>query len=398
MLNFVRKLSKINLTNPRIMAIYFDNAATTQVDSQVLEAMLPFLQNQFGNPSSIHSAGRQARAAIERTRKFIAKTLNVSASEICFTSCGTEANNTAFMGAVRDLGVKHIISSPTEHHCITHFLEYLEKEHGTHVHYLEVDSKGHINYEQLSQLLGQIEEKTMVSLMHGNNEIGTMIDLERISLMCQEHNALFHSDMVQTYAHFPLDLQATPIHFMSCSAHKFHGPKGVGFLYTNGDIQIKPLLYGGSQERNMRSGTENISGIVGLGKAAELAHEHLEEHSQYVRGLRDYCKNQLLENFEDLQFNGDLEGRSLYTVLNVAFPPDPRLEMLLFNLDIEGICASGGSACSSGVDKGSHVLRAIGADVERPSVRFSFSKNNTKEEIDVLIGVLNKIIKEELVA
>ena len=380
------------------MAIYFDNAATTPVAPEVLEAMLPFLQNQFGNPSSIHSFGRQARAAIERTRKFIAQTLNVSASEICFTSCGTEANNTALLGAVVNLGVKHIVSSPLEHHCILHFLEYLEKTYGTQIHYLKVDDKGRINENELEELLGSLEEKMLVSLMHGNNEIGTMIDLNRISTICQEQEALLHSDTVQTYAHFPLDLQETPIHFISCSAHKFHGPKGVGFLYINGDLQISPLLYGGAQERNMRAGTENISGIVGLGKAAELALANHETERAHIEGLRNYCKAQLLENFDNLQFNGDIDGKALYTVLSVSFPPDPRLEMMLFNLDIEGICASGGSACSSGVNKGSHVLQAINADPERASVRFSFSRYNKKEEVDVLIAALKKIMVEETVA
>lgn len=306
----------------------------------------------------------------------------------------------ALMGAVRDLGVKHIISSPIEHHCILHFLEYLEQNHGTETHFLEVDNKGRINYEQLAELLGQLEDKaidskTLVTLMHANNEIGTMIDFAKVSTICQEHNALFHSDTVQTFAHYPFDLQETPASFVSCSAHKFHGPKGIGFLYINGDNQIKPLVYGGSQERNMRAGTENISGIVGLGKAVELAISQMEEHRSHIEGLRDYCKAQLLENFEDIQFNGDPENAALYTVLSVSFPDDPKLEMLLFNLDIEGICASGGSACSSGVDKGSHVLQAVGANPKRPSVRFSFSKNNSKEDVDFLMGVLKKIMTEE---
>jgi len=379
------------------MAIYLDNAATTQVDPDVLEAMLPLLQGQFGNPSAIHAMGRKARAAIERARKTIAKSINVSPSEICFTSCGTEANNTALLGSVRDLDVTRIISSPTEHHCILHFLEHLEANYGVEIVYLDVDDKGRVDVDQLAELIADKTKKTLLSLMHANNEIGTMIDFERISKMCHEAEVLFHSDTVQTFAHFPFDLQETPISFMVSSAHKFHGPKGIGFMYVNGDNQISPLIYGGSQERNMRAGTENISGIIGLGKAVELAYGALDEHRKHIEDLRQYCKEKLVEHIPGILFNGDLEGRSLYTVLSTSFPAEACYEMLLFNLDIAGICASGGSACSSGVNQGSHVLKAIDADATRTTIRFSFSKNNTKEDIDHLVGALQQIREEAVV-
>lgn len=373
------------------MGIYLDNAATTKVDEQVRDAILPFLNGDFGNPSAIHCMGRPIRAAIEKIRKSIAVHINASPSEVFFTSCGTEANNTALLGCVVDLGVEHIITSKIEHHCILHFVEYLEKKFGTHVHYLDVDEKGHMNMEQLEELLKTTEGKTLVSLMHANNEIGTMIEMTEVANLCQEYEALFHSDTVQTFAHFPFDVQETKIDFIACSAHKFHGPKGVGFLYIKGEHKISPLLYGGAQERNMRAGTENVMGIAGLGKAVELAYEHLEEDRAHIEGLKMYMAAQLQENFEDIQFNGDWNGRSLFTVLNVSFPVHPD-RMLLMNLDVSGVCASGGSACSSGTDIGSHVLNAIGADPNRTAIRFSFSKYSTKEEIDTVIGKLKGMI------
>ena len=376
------------------MAIYLDNAATTMIDPAVKAAMLPYLEEQFGNPSAIHSMGRPVRAAIERSRKAIAASLNASPSEIFFTSCGTEANNTALLGAVKDLGVERIISSEIEHHCILHFLEFLNKNFGTEIVYLGVNSKGRIDYEELAATVAASDKKTLVTLMHANNEIGTMIDLQKVSDICREAGALVHSDTVQTFGHFKFDLQETPMDFMVCSAHKIHGPKGVGFLYINGEHKISPLLYGGSQERNMRAGTENVMGIVGLGKAVEIAYEKLEHEMEYIKGLRDFMKAELEESIPNIEFNGDPEGESLYTVLNVSFPCTTN-EMLLTNLDILGICASGGSACSSGVDLGSHVLQAINSDVSRTPVRFSFSKFNTKEEVVTVLDKISSFFKVE---
>jgi cysteine desulfurase len=373
--------------------IYFDNAATTPVDDEVIDTMLTTMRAQFGNPSSIHAEGRSARAQIEAARKTIAQCINAGVAEVFFTSCATESNNMALKCAVRDLGVRRIISSPTEHHCGLHSLESIGHAGTAEIVWLPVDSVGRIDYDSLEQALAVPEApKTMVSLMHANNEIGTMIDLDRVAGLCRQYGALFHSDTVQTIGRFPIDVQKTQIHFLAGSAHKFHGPKGIGFIYVNGDTPLKPYIDGGSQERNMRGGTENLYGIVGLASALDLACRNLDSRQATIRTIRDYMKTRLEETFDDIQFNGDPAGASLYTVLSASFPPSPKNEMLLLNLDISGISASGGSACSSGAEKGSHVLEAIGADPGRKSVRFSFSHFNTKEEVDFVIEQLKKII------
>lgn len=371
--------------------IYLDNAATTSIHPLVIDEMTEVMREYYGNPSSIHASGRAARAKIEEARKRIAQHLNASIGEIFFTSGGTESNNMALKCAVRDLGVSRIISAPTEHHCNLHSLDVLAKQ-GTNVIYLEVDRKGRVNYEQLEELLSDTSQKTLVSLMHANNEIGTRLDFERVSAMCKAQGALFHSDTVQTIGHFPIDVDTTAVSFLSGSAHKFHGPKGVGFIYINGDNIIKPYLDGGAQERNMRGGTENIYGIVGMAKALDLACEQMEAHRRHIEALRRQLIEALQTEFVDIQFNGDWEENYLYTVLSVSFPPSPRAELLLLNLDIAGISASGGSACSSGVDVGSHVISAIAADAERKTIRFSFSHQNTKEEIEQLIDKLRTMV------
>ncbi|HNS12567.1 MAG TPA: cysteine desulfurase family protein [Bacteroidia bacterium] len=372
------------------MKIYLDNAATTPIDPEVVKAMIPVLQNQFGNPSSIHSYGREVRSAIEQARKSVARFLNVSPAEIFFTSGGTEANNTAIFCSVRDLAVKHVISSAIEHHAVLHTLQELEKEGKIKLSLVKLDDKGRIDLSDLENLL-KSDLKTMVSLMHANNEIGNLIPLKQVAELCVKYNAVFHSDTVQTMGHYPLDLQEIPVHFITCAAHKFHGPKGIGFLYINHGIKIHPFIHGGAQERNMRGGTENVYGIVGLAKALEIASEHLNEHMMYIQGLKSYMIDRLKKEIPGIEFNGDPEGDSLYTVLNASFPPSESSEMLLFNLDINGIACSGGSACSSGSNTGSHVLRAIYGDVDRPSVRFSFSKYNTKEEIDLVLEKLKEL-------
>jgi cysteine desulfurase len=373
--------------------VYFDNAATTPIDDLVVDAMLPVLRGQYGNPSSIHAEGRIVRTLLESARKSVAHLIGAGTADVFFTSGGTESNNMALKCAVRDLGVNRIISSPIEHHCGLHTLQSLEKEHGVEIVWLPVDALGRVDMDALAAALEQGEgKKTMVSLMHANNEIGTMIDLEAVSALCKTHGALFHSDTVQTIGHFPIDVNKTPINFLSGAAHKFHGPKGVGFIYINPESTIKPLIDGGSQERNMRGGTENVYGIVGLAKALELACAEMDARSAHIRDVRAYLRSRLEAAFPDLQFNGDLDGRSLYTVLSASFPPSSRNEMLLFSLDIAGISASGGSACSSGAEKGSHVLEAIGADPERKSIRFSFSHLNTMEEVDFVVEKLASII------
>ncbi len=372
--------------------VYLDNAATTADRKEVIEVMTDVLTNHYGNPSSIHASGRSSRALIEQARKTVAQSIGASIGEVFFTSGGTESNNMALKCAVRDLEVRRIISSKTEHHCILHTLETLQHCDDISVVYVNNDEKGRIDMIHLNELLSQSEEKTLVSLMHSNNEIGTMIDLDEVSACCQEHGAYMHTDTVQTIGHFPIDVSKTNINFLSGSAHKFHGPKGVGFIYINGDNIIKPLIDGGSQERNMRGGTENIYGIVGLAKALELSCAEMDHNRKHIEGLRSHLIEELEKHFEDIRFNGDYQGRFHYKVLNVSFPPSPKSDLMLLNLDIHGISASGGSACTSGAEAGSHVLQAVGADAGRKSIRFSFSHSNTIDEIDYLIDQLRKII------
>ncbi len=374
------------------MRIYLDNAATTPLREEVIEVMSDCMRQLYGNPSSIHGCGRQVRAKIEESRKKIAGYLGASIGEIFFTSGGTESNNMAIKCAVRDLGVKRIISSKIEHHCVGHSLESVEKQ-GVKIEMVDVDGFGRLDYDQLESLLQEsIGVKTLVSIMHANNEIGTLSDMDRISKLCENYGAYFHSDTVQTIGHLPIDVSKTKIHFLSGGAHKFHGPKGCGFIYINNEAMIKPMIDGGAQERNMRAGTENIYGIVGMAKALELACENMSEYQAYIEEIRSYFKEQLLERFEDIHFHGDQENY-LYTVLNVCFPPSEKSAMLLLHLDIAGISASGGSACSSGAEKGSHVLTAIGADANRKSIRFSFSHYTTKEDIDITLEKLSNIVK-----
>ncbi len=375
------------------MRIYLDNAATTSLRPEVIEVMTDVLKNNYGNPSSIHADGRSARAVIEQARKTVAERIGSSIGEVFFTSGGTESNNMALKCAVRDLGVKHIITSKLEHHCVLHALETIEHSQPVKVSFVHVDEKGRVDLKNLSSLLLENKEKTMVSLMHSNNEIGTMIDLDEIAEICEAHHALFHTDTVQSMGYFPINVSKTKINFLTGSAHKFHGPKGVGFVYINGDNIVKPLIDGGAQERNMRAGTENIHGIVGLAKAFELAVDNMDANREYILKLRSHLKNSLAEQFEDIQFNGDADGRFHYKVLSVSFPPSPKSELLLLNLDILGVSASGGSACSSGAEQGSHVLMALNGDPARKTIRFSFSHYNTIAEMDTLVEKLKTVIK-----
>jgi cysteine desulfurase len=372
------------------MKIYLDNAATTPLDKEVLDAMLPYMTEHFGNPSSIHSFGRKTRAAIENARKSIANSLNVSPSEILFTSGGTEADNMAIKCSVHDLGIKHAITSKIEHHAVLHTLEKLAADNVIKLSFVNLNAQGHVDLKNLETLL-QENERSLVSLMHANNEIGNLLPMKDVGELCAKHNAIFHSDTVQTMGHYKLDLQAINVHFITCAAHKFHGPKGVGFLYVNGNVKIKPFIDGGSQERNMRGGTENLYGIIGLAKALELALAKVDEHQEYIQDLKSYMIQGIKNTIPNVEFNGSCENNCLYTVLNVSFPHTENAEMILFNLDIAGIAASGGSACTSGSDVGSHVLKGIGADVTRPSIRFSFSKYNTTQEIDYTIAQLKQL-------
>jgi len=372
--------------------IYLDNAATTPMDPLVVETMMPYLQQHFGNPSSIYSYGRETRMAIEQARKTVAGILHAQPAEIFFTSGGTESSNTILMSAVRDLGCQRIITSPLEHHATLHTVEHLKQRGEVEIDYVAVLSNGHICLESLASLLSASDKKTIVSLMHANNEIGNITDLHAVGSLCKAHHALFHSDTVQTVGHFAFDLQQTPVDFITGAAHKFHGPKGAGLLYINQQVQIKPYIHGGGQERNMRAGTENVAAIVGFAKALEIATQNMEKEAAYVGGLKQYMIDQLRKHLPAVDFNGDPEGQSNYTVLNVAFPRTEKAEMLLFNLDMHHICASGGSACSSGANIGSHVIRAIGKDTDQVPVRFSFSKYNTREEIDTVVAQLQHLI------
>lgn len=372
--------------------IYFDNAATTTLDPKVLESMMPYLTEKFGNPSSIYSYGRESRLAVENSRKTVGKILNAHPAEIFFTSGGTESSNTAITAAVRDLGCTHIITSALEHHATLHTVDNLHKRGEAALSYVDVLPSGHIDMEDLEQKLAGSGEKTLVTLMHANNEIGNMLDIHAVGELCKLYGAVFHSDTVQTVGHFPFDLRNTPVHFITGAGHKFHGPKGVGLLYINENVKINPYIHGGSQERNMRAGTENLYGIIGFARALELATAGYEADSSYIRGVKVYMMEELKKHVKGIAFNGDTLGRSLYTVLSVSFPKTEKSEMLLFNLDINHICASGGSACTSGVEQGSHVIRTINNNPNQVTVRFSFCKHNTKEEVDFVVGKLKELI------
>jgi cysteine desulfurase len=372
--------------------IYLDNAATTSLDPEVLEAMMPYLTERFGNPSSIYSYGRESRLAIETARKTVAKLLNAHPAEIFFTSGGTESSNTAITASVHDLHCRHIISSRIEHHATLHTIENLYHRGEAALSYVNLLPDGHIDREHLERLLSESSEKSLVTLLHANNETGNMLDLNAVGNLCKQYGAVFHSDTVQTLGHFPLDLRNTPVHFITGAGHKFHGPKGVGLLYINENVKIKPYIHGGAQERNMRAGTENLYGIVGFAKALEIAMANYEKESTYIRDLKLYMMNQLKRQINTVAFNGDPLGKSLYAVLSVSLPKTEKSEMILFNLDINNICASGGSACTSGADQGSHVIRAINNNPNQVTVRFSFSKYNKKEEIDYVVEKLKELI------
>jgi cysteine desulfurase len=372
------------------MKVYLDNAATTAIHPDVVDAMIPVMRAQFGNPSSIHSYGREVRSALESARKKVAQLLKTSPSEIFFTSGGTEANNMAIRCSMHDLNLKHAITSTLEHHAVLHTLEDLAHAGTIKLSLVNVDDQGHVDLNHLEELL-KTNDRTFVSLMHANNELGTLLPLKTVGEICKKYDAVFHSDTVQTMGHFVHDLSDLNIDFITCAAHKFHGPKGVGFLYINNRIKIKPFITGGAQERNMRGGTENVYGIIGLAKALEISYEHMQEDIDYIKGLKKYMADRLTDEIPGLKFNGDISEGNLYTVLNVSFPETENAEMLLFNLDIAGIACSAGSACSSGSDIGSHVLRGIKANMMRPSIRFSFSRFTTKEEIDYTVEKLKEL-------
>lgn len=378
------------------MRVYLDNAATTPLDKEVLKTIYEVMEGHYGNPSSIHAHGREVRTLIEKARKSVASLLHASPSEFFFTSGGTEADNMAIRCGIIDHGIKHAITSAIEHHAVLHTLQALESSGLIKLSYVKTDEKGTIDYQHLEEILNN-NERSFVSLMHANNELGTLTDIEKVGELCEKYNAIFHCDTVQTMGHYPHDLSKLKVHFLVCAAHKLHGPKGVGFLYIHHNIKINPMIFGGSQERNMRGGTENVYGIAGLAKALEIAYAEMDEHHKYIQGLKSYMMQELVKNIPGIEFNGETDPeKSLYTVLNVSFPEMDMAEMLLFSLDIAGISASGGSACSSGTNIGSHVLNGIQANPNRPAVRFSFSKFNTREEIDYVVLKLKELCHAEV--
>ena len=376
------------------MNIYLDNAASTPLDPEALAEMMPFLAGHAGNPSSTHQHGRHLRGAIEQARRSIAQCLGASPAEICFTSGGTEADNLAKQGAISGYGLRHAVSTRIEHHAVTHVLEQLEARGQVHVSWLKVDEKGHIDPDELRAVLAA-QPRSLVSLMHANNEIGTLHDIAAIGEICAGYDALFHSDTVQSMGHIPFDFKSLRLHFAAASAHKFYGPRGIGFLYLRQGTRIPPLLLGGGQERNLRSGTENVAGIVGMAFALQKCYGQLEAKNQHLLDLKHYMRERLLQQFPGTEINGETAPeRALPTVLNVALPSQDHDPMLLFHLDLMGISVSGGSACSSGANQGSHVLQGIGCADERikRSVRFSFGVQNTRAEIDATLQRLAEVI------
>ena len=399
--------------------VYLDNASTTQLRPEVIQEMTKVLTEDFGNPSSTHSFGRNAKSILELSRKSIAKNLNVSAQEIIFTSCGTEANNWILRSAVRDLKVKRIILSKIEHHAVLHAVEALQNEYGIQVDYVAVKSNGEIDVTDLVDLLSQEthikrkissdemkkwvpdnqnlnnsseEIKTLVSLMHVNNEIGTILNVEKVGRICEQHNALFHSDMVQSVGKLEIDLKLIPIDFISASAHKFHGPKGIGFTYVKKNSGLQPLFFGGEQEKGLRPGTEAVHQIAGMAKALELSCTNLESEKNHIQELKNYLISQLEIEFPAFEINGTSDG--IYTILNILLPfSNAKTAMILFHLDMKGIAVSRGSACQSGSTRPSHVLAEMlsNEDLKKPSLRISFSHFNTKEDIDLLIEALKSV-------
>lgn len=380
------------------MKVYLDNAATTAMYPEVIEKMIAVMRENFGNPSSTHGFGRMAKTTVETARKNIAKLLGVTPGEIIFTSGGTEADNQILQSAVRHLGVRRIITSKIEHHAVTHTVESLRYEFGIEVVYLPLQENSEIDYEVLASLLKGPQPKTLVSLMHVNNEIGTLLDIQRVGTLCRENNALFHSDTVQSVGHFPLNFSEIPVDFATAAAHKFHGPKGVGFAFVRKSTGLKPVILGGEQERGLRAGTECVHNIAGLSEALTLALENLDEERVYVSGLKQYFIEKIREEIPQASFNGlsaDME-KSTYTLVNVLIPMEAsKAGILLFHLDLNGIACSKGSACQSGSQQGSHVLAEIlpGPLQNQPSLRFSFSKGNTREELDYVVEVIKKFMK-----
>jgi len=375
------------------MNVYFDNAATTPISKKVLDKMIPYMEDGFGNPSSIHKRGREIKSVIEKSRSKVADILSCEPGEIFFTSGGTEADNMFIINTVLEKKIDTIITSKVEHHAVLHCCDYLNKTQNINIKYVSISDNGEVDLDDLEKITSN-NKNSLVSLMHGNNEIGNINDLKTISKICEKNNVVFHSDTVQTVGHYAIDLNKINIQGIVGSAHKFHGPKGIGFLYLNNKHKISPFIHGGAQERNMRGGTENVYGIVGLSEALTLAYENMATHKEKIIALKSHMIESLKQKVKGVKFNGlssDLDN-SLYTVLNTSIPNVDDQQMFLFNLDINNIAASAGSACSSGSDSGSHVLKEIKTEEGFVNVRFSFSKYNSIEEVDYVINKIVEII------
>ena len=374
------------------MNVYFDNAATTPIEKKVLDKMIPYMENGFGNPSSIHKRGREIKSAIEKSRSRVAEILSCEPGEIFFTSGGTEADNMFIANTVVEKNIDTIITSKIEHHAVLHCCEYLNKSKNVNIKFVDINSSGELDLEHLEDTISN-NSKSLVTLMHGNNEIGNINDLKTISKICEKYDTIFHSDTVQTVGHYHIDLNEINMQGIVGSAHKFHGPKGVGFLYLNNKHKISPFIHGGAQERNMRGGTENVYGIIGLSEALTLSYNNIDDHKSKIQKLKKHMIDSLKKKIRGVKFNGMSSSvdKSLYTVLNVSIPNIEDQQMFLFNLDINNIAASAGSACSSGSDSGSHVLQEIETNSGHVNVRFSFSKFNTLEEVDYVVDKVVEI-------
>lgn len=379
--------------------VYLDNAATTPLNEEVIDAMVSVLRDNYGNPSSTHSFGQEAKTLLEEVRRKIAKALRVTPGEIVFTSCGTESNNMIIKSCVNYLGVQRIITSPLEHKCVAETCLEMKKLHGVELVYLRPDNKANLSLEKLEELLQNSEKKTLVTLMHANNEVGNLLDLQKVAELCKKYDALFHSDTVQTMAHLDLDFSKIPVDFASCSAHKFHGPKGSGFAFVRKASGLKGIITGGPQERSLRAGTENVCGIVGLGKAWELSIDNMSTYSSYIKDIKNYCKSEIEKNFPEAKFNGEsATENSLYTVLNILLPFNNPLIGL--QLDMQGVAISQGSACSSGAAKPSMVLMSILDEEELENctpLRVSFSHYTTKADIDKFISALKEVSRDYII-
>ena len=378
--------------------IYFDNAATTEIDPLVLSSINVVMKENYGNPSSTHSFGRSSRALVEKARKKVAEKFNVSSREIFFTSGGTESDNMVLISAVRDLNVQTIVTTKIEHHAVLNVVKYLEKIYSIKIIYLKLNKDGCINYNDLEKVLSSNNSKKLVSLMHVNNEIGTVLDIQKVGDICKKYKSLFHSDTVQSIGRYKIDLSSLNIDFIVGSAHKFHGPKGIGFLYVNKNSNIDSIIIGGKQERGLRAGTESVHNICGLETALNLAYQNLAKDKNHIKRLKNHFISELKLKIPAIKFNANCDDlkSNTYTLLNVCLPISKEKSVLLeFNLDIKGIACSRGSACQSGSLKGSHVLNEIlnDSDLEKPSIRFSFSKFNTINEVDQVVDSLKSFIE-----